>query len=90
MYCQTFSVDNIEPINQKFGHKMSAKNETTRWINDCSFTFELWVNGASRVYEAYCKHYRLELSVNYFWLAIAHGVSIHIHRQMEKYQSKCR
>ncbi|CAF1263064.1 unnamed protein product, partial [Didymodactylos carnosus] len=47
------------------------------------------VNNAfiATVYKAYCEHYRLELSVEDFWVAIAHGVSIHLNENAEKFRS---
>lgn len=38
------------------------------------------------VYEAYCQHYPLELSVDDFWVAITQGVSMHINKDGEKYR----
>ncbi|CAF1241960.1 unnamed protein product [Didymodactylos carnosus] len=39
------------------------------------------------IYKAYCEHYRLELSVEDFWVAIAQGVSIHLNENVEKFRS---
>lgn len=38
------------------------------------------------VFQAYCDHYPLELSVEDFWVAISQGVSIHLNQNSEKFR----
>ncbi|CAF1038522.1 unnamed protein product [Rotaria sordida] len=38
------------------------------------------------IYEAYCNHYPLELSVEDIWVAIAQGIGIHLNQNAEKYR----
>src|SRR5438445_11760553 len=40
------------------------------------------------VYLAYCKHRPLELSVDDFWVLIAHGVGKHMAQHAEKYRGQ--
>jgi hypothetical protein len=77
--------------------RWSAKNEQLS-LENCQTNHSLAIelNGrnyriknafVATIFEAYCKHYPLEISIDDFWVAIAQGISIHLNQNAEKYRT---
>ncbi|CAF3880452.1 unnamed protein product [Rotaria sp. Silwood1] len=69
--------------------KLSLENFQTNYplvaeLNGCNYRIKNAFVGT--IYEAYCKHYPLELSVEDIWVAITQGIGIHLNQNAEKYR----
>ncbi|CAF4959710.1 unnamed protein product, partial [Rotaria sp. Silwood1] len=69
--------------------KLSLENFQTNYplaaeLNGDNYRIKNAFVGA--IYQAYCNHYPLELSVEDIWVTIAQGIGIHLNQNAEKYR----
>jgi hypothetical protein len=98
-----FSPCNVKPLLKSLSRPANLADESKRFMKEQKFRYEcgstnypLLARGqntsvanafVATIYEAYCSHYKLELSADDFWTAIAQGVSTHMNRDPEAYRN---
>ncbi|CAF2565097.1 unnamed protein product [Rotaria sp. Silwood2] len=86
----TFSPEDLNRWSDKSNRKkkqiLSLENGQTNYPMIKDFHHRVKNAFVATIFEAYCNHYPLELSVEDFWVAIAQGVSIHLNENAEKFR----